>query len=265
MSIPDLATAWQREALRLAPTSLTLASVDWSRPPDCTRAWVPDKLLPLYGCAGHGALSPAQRLAYNQAYACQLLEEFIWIESRLVLAPLARLPADAPSRPVLTAFVADERHHIACFSKLRALAGAQETFFRPPFAVAALAGLAARLPRRLTFWTRALAAFEDYALGVGKLYKEDDSLDPLFREVFIAHARDEARHTRFDALLEGWLGLGPLNGRLHSAFRKAYYATTWGLDGPVRALVRRHPELTARAPALHAEACAARAGGGHLA
>ena len=261
----DLTAAWQREAARLAPTSLTLEAMDWSRPPDPARSWVPEKLTPLAGCTGYTALTPAQRLAYNQAYACQLLEEFIWIESRLVLAPLDRLKADDHARPVLASFRSDEEHHIACFKQLRALAGAaRENYFRPPILINALARLAAFTPHTFTFWIVALVAFEDYAIDVAKLYRADDSLEPLFRNVFIAHARDEARHCRFDTLLESWLGVNPFNARLHAAFKGAYYATSWGLDGPVMALARRFQELASRARDLHAEAHAARADAGHL-
>ncbi len=262
----DLATAWQREAGRLAPTSLTRETIDWSRPPDPERAWVPEQLTPLAACAGYAALSRTQRLAYNQAYACQLLEEFVWIESRLVLAPLGRLKTDEHSRAPLASFASDEAHHIACFTHLRTLAGAVgENYFRPPFTINALARLAAFRPHTFSFWIVALAAFEDYAINVAKLYRADDSLDPVFRDVFIAHARDEARHVRFDTLLKSWLGVSPLNARLHAVFKNAYYATSWGLDGPVTALARKFPELAAQASALHAEACAARVGAGHLA
>src|SRR3954466_4874895 len=86
----DLAEAWTKEARRLSATSLGERALLWTQP-DVSRLWVPDELLPLHGCAAFAALSPAQRLTYNQAYACQLLEEFIWIESRLVVRPLTRL------------------------------------------------------------------------------------------------------------------------------------------------------------------------------
>lgn len=84
---------------------------------------------------------------------------------------------------MIASFLADERSHIACFTRLRALTGLARTFFQPPWRVAVLGGLAGRWPLGFPFWTDAVAAFEEYALDIGKHYREDETLDPLFRDV----------------------------------------------------------------------------------
>lgn len=267
-------SAWEKEARRLSPTSLAESAVDWSRPPDLAQRWIPDKLLPLHGSAAFANLSAPQQLTYNQAYARQLLEEFIWIESRLIIAPLRRIGRSHGLGPdaqtVIDSFLEDERNHIACFTRLHDAASraagttAQETFFHPPLGVRAIAAAAGHLPRTATFWPDAVATFEDYALSIGKHYNEDPALDGMFRAVFVAHARDEARHCRFDHLLRAWLMpeervvRNKINLRVGGIFRAAYYATGWGLSGPIQALVDAFPELAAQKSNLLAAARAAR-------
>jgi len=158
---------------------------------------------------------------------------------------------------VIESFLTDERHHIACFSRLRESVW-EHKMFAPPRDVEALAGFAGRWPRKVTFWTDVIATFEEYALDIAKQYNEDSALDPLFREAFVAHARDEARHCRFDKLLQAWLPPNGLNMKMGAFFSRAYYATDWGLDGPVKELVRRFPDLTEQERALCAEARIAR-------
>jgi hypothetical protein len=270
----DLKQAFTKEAGRLSASSLAPAAMDWTRRPDAALRWVPDKLLPLDGCANFVALTAQQRLTYNQAYARQLLEEFIWIESRMVVAPLRRLTSavtlGADAAMVFTSFLTDEQNHIACFARLRqdaiAAAGAapSEQFFQPPVRVAAMAAAAGLLPRPVSFWTGVVTLFEEYAVAIGKHYKDDDSVDPVFRDIFIAHARDEARHCRFDNLLSAWLSppgrtvLNTVNYGLGISFQSAYYATRWGLSGPIRFLTQRHPEIAALENALIEDARLAR-------
>lgn len=109
---------------------------------------------------------------------------------------------------MIDSFLADERAHIACFTRLRTMTGFADRFFTPPADLKMLAHLAGWQPRLFCFWPSVVAAFEQYALDIAKLYNSDDTLDPLFRDAFIAHARDEARHCRLDALLDAFLAPG---------------------------------------------------------
>jgi hypothetical protein len=229
-------------------------------------------LLPLYGTGSLAALSDAQRLRYNQAYARQLLEEFIWLERYLILAPVARLSQRSGLDPdvvlVLRSFISDEGNHIAGFSKLKELAikasgpKVSSSLFNPPRSVRALAGLAARFPFKFAFWTTVIQALEDYAVKVGQTYKRDRTVDTAFQDVFVAHAQDEARHCRYDRLLTAWLRPGgrmnSLHQRMADVFQSRYRSISWGLDGPIRELAEVHPDVAGKVNVMIADAEAIR-------
>lgn len=263
---------WSRERALLRPAKLTSALVEAAPAPDLSRPWVPESLLPLYGTRSLAALSDAQRLSYNQAYARQLAEEFVWLERYLILAPVAKLAQSPGLDPdvslVLRSFTSDESHHVASFSKLRELAikagGRKDStsLFNPPRSVRAMARLAARFPLRFAFWTTVIQDLEDYAVKVGQTYKRDRTVDPAFQEAFVAHAQDEARHCRYDRLLTAWLRPGgPMNSfheRMANIFQARYRSVGWGLDGPIRELADIHPELAGKVNDMIADAEAVR-------
>ena len=266
-------TDWGREASLLRPAKLTVALFAAAPPLDLARPWIPEHLLPLHGGRCFGSLTAPQRLRYNHAYARQLVSEFLWLERILIVAPLERLLRTRKLEPdkvsVLRSFIADETHHIAAFSRLEELAAAADqpaskSALRPPRAVRAMAAMAARYPVYLSFWAPVIESFEQYSLKVGQSFHRDESVDPLFREVFVTHARDEARHCRLDSLLGTWLRTeagsmwNAVNARLLPMFDSAYRSVEWGLDGPIRDLARSHPETADRFPALLAEAKALR-------
>jgi len=266
-------TDWGREAALLRPAKLTLAVFKEASAPDVERPWVPDRLLPLYGGGGLESLNPSQRLRYNHAYARQLVAEFIWVERLMIVAPLERLyrtrRLDQDQTAVLRSFISDEHHHIESFSRLEDLATsadqpAAKSLYQPPPAVRGMVAMAARFPVALSFWADAIGAFEQYALEIGKSCHQDESVDPLFREVFVTHARDEARHCRLDTLIGSWLQgeagalWNAVNGRLLPLFLGAYRSVHWGLEGPLRELAQTHPETSEMVPALLAEARALR-------
>lgn len=263
---------WSRERSLLRPAKLTPALVEAAPAPDLSRPWIPESLLPLYGTRSLEALSDAQRLRYNQAYARQLVEEFIWLERYLILAPVARLAQGRGLDPdvslVLRSFMSDESNHVASFSKLRELAieasglKSSTTLFNPPRSVRAMARLAARFPSRFAFWTTVIQDLEDYAVKVGQTYRRDQTVDPAFQDAFVAHAQDEARHCRYDRLLTAWLRPGgPMNSfheRTANLFQARYRSVSWGLDGPIRELAEIHPEVAGKANDMIADAKAIR-------
>jgi hypothetical protein len=263
---------WSRERSLLRPAKLTPALVESAPAPDLSRPWIPEGLLPLYGSRSLEAMSDAQRLRYNHAYARQLLDEFIWLERYLILAPLVRLSQrpglDADVSLVLRSFTSDESHHIASFSKLREVAikasgpKSSMSLFKPPRAVRVMAGLAGRFPFRFAFWTTSIQALEEYAVKIGQAYKRDRTVDPLFQDVFVAHAQDEARHCRLDRLLTAWLRPGgPMNSfheRMADIFQSRYRSVSWGLDGPIRELAEVHPDVAGKVNDMIADAEAIR-------
>lgn len=78
----------KRELHRLRPARLTPDSVPWDKVPARDEPWIPDDLLPL----GDG-LADGQRLRYGQYYALECAEQFLWLESNFILAPLRQLLA----------------------------------------------------------------------------------------------------------------------------------------------------------------------------
>jgi hypothetical protein len=266
-------TDWSREASLLRPAKLTLALFDDAPALDIGRPWAPEQLLPLFGGRRFAELTTAQRLRYNHAYARQLVDEFIWTERFLIIRPLEQLcgnaELDATKSLVLRSFISDEIHHIESFSHLEEMAvaadqPASKSPFHPPRLLRLLAGMAQRYPTRLTFWAPVIEAFEQKALKICQDYLRDESVDPLFRRVFVTHARDEARHCRLDGLIASWLRSeagavwNAVSDKLVSVFGAAYRSVEWGLDGPVRDLVQSHPEVAPQANALIAESKALR-------
>ena len=267
-----LEQAWQKEQSRLRPTVLTLDAVQWAGGPSRDLFLVPEDLTSLWGTDGYNRLSKPQQIAYNQFYAQQLAEEFRWIETQLICAPLICLcekhrDPDSVSE-VLSSFVDDEMHHVSCFDHLATLAaqtnGHQTPFFQPPKLVRYFARAAAAAPGVLPFWIAVIEAFETYALTIGQRYRDAKDIDSLFRSVFMMHSRDEARHCQYDVLLRNWLvveqagWLKQLNGYLSQRFSKRYYAIDWGLDGPINALVSAVPELADQFDMLMQDAQSAR-------
>jgi hypothetical protein len=266
-------TDWAREVALLRPAKLTVALFANAPTLDVARPWIPDRLLPLHGGEGFERLTAAQRLFYNHAYARQLLAEFMWSEQFLIIEPLKQLCRTRKLAPeilsVLQSFVSDELHHVESFSHLENLVVAAEELslnpaFRPPPLLRALAGLARRYPKRVTFWAPVIEGFEQQTIRICQEYHRDNTVDPLFREVMITHARDEARHCRFDTLIAHWLqseagaAWNAFNQRLVSAFLASYRSVDWGFDGPLRELARHHPETADKVPSLLAEAKALR-------
>jgi P-aminobenzoate N-oxygenase AurF len=266
---------WSRERFLLRPAKLTSALVDTGSNPDVSRPWVPEILLPLYGAPSFAALSNGQRLCYNQAYARQLVEEFIWLERYMILAPVQRLSTrsgvDSDVSFVLSSFASDERNHVAGFSRLRELAirvsnpATSRPLFNPPRLVRALARLASQFPTAFAFWTTVIQAFEEYAVKIGQTYKRDRNVDRLFKDVFVAHAQDEARHCRYDDLLTDWLrpsgATSSFHTRVADLFQSRYRSLGWGIDGPIRELVQVHPDLAGNVHVMIAEAKATRRSG----
>lgn len=263
----DLTARIARELARLKPTRLTPGQVAWGAGPDPERMWIPEEAVPIWGSAVYDSLTPAQRRRYNQYYALQKSEQFIWLERYLVIRPLERLLAgEVPSRGLrrlLESFVLDERQHNASLKRLVELARPdlyrERTFllFAPSWRFQAAAAVVAAFPRLLSSWVLLVGALEEHTITLSQLYKQaDERVDPVFATVYALHALDEARHCQLDSLVADWLvarqrGLARrINARMLDLAFTVYFDPEWGYDPPIRFLVADFPELGDREPEM---------------
>ena len=273
----DLERRVTREASRLTPTRLTPEAVSWEGGPDRTMFWIPEELAPLWGTSAYQSLREDQRLSHNHHYALQVAEQFIWLESNLIIAPLKGLlrgPVPTPALgALLDSFVADELEHSASFQRLLQEASPdfygkrKFYFFLAPLKVRLLAGLMARLPRMLAGWTLLVGALEETTLAISQRYKQAGaSVDALFASVFTLHALDEARHCRLDSMIAEWLIGGQrgwperINSKVLEAAFRAYFDVGWGYDTLIGQLVAEFPDLGQRRAELVGQATEARSG-----
>ena len=147
-----------QQAGRVRPTRLHPGALDWE-PPGADVLWIPDAFVPLAGTPEWEDMSEAQRLRYNQYYALEVVEQFVWIETFLILGPLGRLARrrdlDPAAEQVLKSFIDDERRHSETMGRLLRIARPDlyedglSFFFVPPARVTALARVFARFPAAL--------------------------------------------------------------------------------------------------------------------
>lgn len=267
----------EREAQSLRPSRLSPGLVYWGRGPDQGRYWIPEDLTPLAGTDVYATLSEDQKRRYNQYYALEMSEQFIWLETYAIIAPLkGLLKGDMPTpslRALLRSFVVDEVNHSTVVWRLLRLArrdlypSNQFRFFKPPASVGWMAAAAGRLPRLLSCWALFACSLEEQTIPISRAYKEAaDSVDPLFANIFTLHALDEARHCKLDTLIAEWL-IAPqsavpkwINGKVLSALYKAYHDSGWGCDGPIRQLTADFPELEGQENEMIAATKRARSG-----
>ena len=253
----------EREARALCPSRLSPGLVHWGSGPDQGKYWIPEDLTPLEGTDTYGDLTEDQRRTYNQYYAMEMSEQFIWLETYAIIGPLEGLLKGEFSTPslkvLLRSFVVDEVNHSATVWQLLRLARHdfypknEFRFFKPPAYIGWMAAAASRLPRLLSSWALFAGSLEEQTIPISSAYKEAaDSVDPLFANIFILHALDEARHCKLDALIAEWL-IRPqsavpkwINGQVLGALYTAYHDNGWGCDGPIHQLVADFPELKAR-------------------
>lgn len=265
MSGPD-AHFWQRverEAASLRPTRLTPGLVNWGSGPDRNKLWIAEDLTPLAETEIYGDLTDEQKLGYNQYYALEMSEQFIWLESFAIIPPLqGLLKGDIPNpalRILLRSFIVDEENHLATVWQLLRLARHdlyprnEFCFFKPPAMIGWMAATASRLPRLLSGWALFAGSLEEQTIPISRSYKEaGDSVDPLFANIFTLHSLDEARHCKLDSLIAEWL-IAPqaavpkwINGKVLATLYKAYHDTGWGCDAPICQLIADFPQLKDR-------------------
>lgn len=199
-----------------------LAKLPGSRPPrprpaaapepavDLRRGFVCPTLTPLYYTEVYRELEPAHRLRYNQLNGLFSNELISFFESTFaphVLGALERsrrLPAQLRSR--LGRFAADEREHIELWRRLNRASAPGWYEGRDHY----ILRVSAAARRALVWLTRHPAGFpvvlwlmlllEERSLEVSRrcLRLAEEDLDPLYRQVYRAHLRDEVLHVEID-------------------------------------------------------------------
>lgn len=263
----DLARRVEREHSLLRPTRLTIEAMDWGRGPDPGKFWIPEDMVPLWDSPEYAGLTAAQRRRYNQYCALHKAESFIWLEHEFVIAPLTRILAgtvpDSAFRALIESFVADERAHSAAIGRLLELArpdiykSKTYYFFVPSARFALATKLIAGLPRLLSGWVLFLAGIEESTITTSQCYRQaGDTVDPVFTELHVLHAQDEARHCKLDALIAEWLISNQtgwkqrINARMLDFTFQSYFDPDWGYTVPVERLAADFPELAARKGAM---------------
>ena len=175
----------EREAAALKPSRLAPDRVPWDRGPDARKLWVPEDLTPLSGSALYGNLTEEQRLRYNQYFALELSEEFIWLETYALVPHVKRLlkgKVPTPAfRVLLESFVVDEENHSAAVWKLLRMARPDLYpkndffFFKPPPSVVRVVTITGRLPPLLSGWSL-FAGLLDVEVGLAGVLRVNAAL-----------------------------------------------------------------------------------------
>ena len=256
----DLAQRVQRELSLLRPTRLTPEAVNWGSGPNPEKVWIPENETPLFGADEFARLTDEQRRRYNQYYALQKTEAFLWFERFLVIAPLVGLMRSNSYSPemklLIESFIADEEQHSASLGKLLVTSRPdlyQDTefyFFKPSGKFRAVASLMASLPRLLSSWVLFLGVIEEQTIMTAQRYRQGgEKIDAVFSQVHQLHAQDEARHCKLDSIIAEWLiseqvwWQQKLNALALTLAFRTFFDSSWGCDKPIQKLVEDFPDL----------------------
>lgn len=251
----------QTEIKRLKPAKLTPKAIDWKQGVRHDLPWIPYSFIPLYKQPVFDQLKEPQKVCYNQYYALQMTEQFIWVENCLTILPIRTLlkkkNTNTQIKDILFSMEMDEVFHHDTLYQLVQKAKPElyptngiYNFLKPPFLLKFLIQLISIFPQNLYSWIFILSVFEEFALTLNRHYsKANEEIDPLFKKVHTLHAIDEARHCHFDTLIANWLTDREskikkcINRWMLKACFTSYYAE-WSLDLPIKALLKDFPELS---------------------
>jgi hypothetical protein len=178
--------------------------------------WAPQELPPLVHLAEYSLMRPDEQLRYNQLYALGLLEQFIWLESKILCRVIERvlkgptLPADL--RTGLLYFYDEEIKHTEMFWRLlqkaepNLYAKREYVFFNSgSLGIKAVESLI-EAPKLFVVWVWMTIFFEERTLDFSRRYIAFDrfgsaKLDSNFLRVHRLHMQDELRHFMMDVHL----------------------------------------------------------------
>lgn len=208
ISLSDLNRQSKRNAFKL--DDLALAS------PDRKLFWAPEELVPISHLQEYELLSLQERIRYNQLFALGVLEQFIWLESRVLCRVIEKvlrdrsLPRDL--KIGLTHFHEDEVRHSEMFWRMLEIAepklySRRECVFlsSKSFSIKAVESLI-EAPSFFLVWIWLAIFFEERTLDFSKRYilqykTHPDSIDQSFFLVHKLHMQDELRHFMMDVHL----------------------------------------------------------------
>jgi len=192
--------------------AVSLDQVDWERPIDATKLWVPPELCPLAYLPIHGELSEAEALSANHIYALSLAEQFIFLETDILNNVVQALQRDSSLLSFIEAepglgeamqhLFDEEEVHAEMFWRL--CEGAAPEHYPPRrlrlvpitrFRRWLVRSIFER-PKRFPFWCWVGALFEEKTIYFSRLYEGYGAaeMDQTFARVHRLHMLDEARH-----------------------------------------------------------------------
>jgi hypothetical protein len=247
--------------------AISLDDVDWQRPIDETKLWVPWELCPLYFTKVYDHLTDEEKLSDNHIYAMSLAEQFIFLEDHILNKVMVSLQQnktfkrqymDDPELGEAMQHLYDEEVvHAEMFWRLCEKAQ-PETYSKREFVLLpvtsfrtwAVHSIFSR-PLLFPFWTWVGALFEEKTIYFSQLYEKysGEEMDATFARVHRLHMIDEARHfaleRQFVKML--WTNLSrtkrALNLHCFKSFLKNFIHPIQSSMGRFDALVKKHPHL----------------------
>lgn len=229
----------------------------WGGRVDRRLPFIADSLAPLYYTPTWGDLSAEQRLAYNQISGTYWNELIAWFEMELATATLRVVGREQALLARIEEFVREEALHAAVFHHLNRLSDPvrysdnHRSLLSVPAAVSLVlrAGAAAGFAPAL-LWIMLL--IEERSIAVMSISCRA-GIDPLYANVYRAHAIDEAKHVAIDLeLLDGvYPSLSRTARRMNAAFlgavlRRFLVAPGRAANRVIEAFITRRPELRER-------------------
>lgn len=171
--------------------------IDWDAPLAPDKVWVPEHRVSLYGTELWEGMTPEQRVELGKHEACSVATVGLWFEVLLMQRLLKDFYAEDPTSPraqfALTE-VADECRHSQMFANMVAAAGVEP--YGPRESVRQLGKLFSVVNRGPAAYSSILVA-EEVLDRLQREQANDDSVQPLMRQVNRIHIMEEARHVSF--------------------------------------------------------------------
>jgi hypothetical protein len=171
--------------------------IDWDAPLVDGALWMPEHRVSLYGTELWERMTPEQRIELGKHEACSVASVGLWFETLLMQRLLKDFYADDPTTEraqwALTE-VADECRHSQMFARLVRRAGVR------PYGAVPFVHQLGKLFSVVNWGPAAYASILVAEEVLDRLQREqanDDSIQPLMRQVNRIHIMEEARHVAF--------------------------------------------------------------------
>ncbi|GAA2750529.1 MULTISPECIES: AurF N-oxygenase family protein [Kitasatospora] len=255
MSAPHSLRDRERTAERLLASSAKLSfdplkDVDWAAEPIPGRYYCPPRHLSLYGTALWDALTEDQRIELSKHETASVASVGIWFEEILMQMLLRhafdRDPTTAHVQYALTE-IADECRHSVMFARMISWMGV------PAYGAGRVAHNLGRLLKAISTHSQTFGGtmyVEEILDAFQRELMNDESLQPLTRQVSRIHVIEEARHISYAREELMRRRLGPIRRRYEQLFIGliVYYSTTSLINPRLYAAVGIDPR-TGRAAA----------------